>query len=75
MPALAGLSQMHYRKFLVWNATGGVVWGVIFVSLGHFAGHSYAALEKSVGRGMSLTVAAIVVVALITWRIRREQND
>ena len=23
---LAGVSRMHYRRFLFWNATGGIVW-------------------------------------------------
>ena len=28
MPGLAGMSKMHYRRFLVANALGGIIWGV-----------------------------------------------
>ena len=41
MPALAGAAHMPYRKFLLWNAIGGIAWGTTFVLLGHAAGDSY----------------------------------
>lgn len=34
VPALAGSAQIPYRRFLPWNAIGGLVWGVLFTSLG-----------------------------------------
>lgn len=34
MPALAGTSTMPYRRFITWNALGGIVWGIGFVLLG-----------------------------------------
>ena len=40
-PGLAGLSGMRYRRFLVWNALGGLVWGVGCVVAGYVAGSSY----------------------------------
>lgn len=30
MPGIAGLSQMRYRVFLLWNALGGIAWGITF---------------------------------------------
>jgi membrane-associated protein len=78
MPALAGASQMQYRRFLVFNAAGGIVWGVGFTLLGYLAGNSYKAVEKTAGRGVALGVLVLVVVALIVWRIRahrRERGD
>src|SRR5664279_1909836 len=33
-PGLAGLSRMRYRRFLAYNAAGGVVWGIGVVLLG-----------------------------------------
>ncbi|WFR74608.1 hypothetical protein P9209_16815 [Prescottella defluvii] len=40
MPALAGMSRMPYRRFLAYNAAGGLVWGIGFVLLGYLAGSS-----------------------------------
>ncbi len=75
MPALAGASGMPYRTFIVWNAAGGVVWGTLFVVLGHVAGQSYKAVEQTVGRGLAIGVLAIVVVAVIAWRVYERRKD
>lgn len=75
MPFLAGASQMRYRTFLAFNAAGGIVWGVAVVLLGYFAGASYSKVEHLFGRAAAITVAVIVVVALVVWRIRRRATD
>lgn len=74
MPALAGASRMPYRKFLVWNALGGVVWGTVFVIVGYAAGASYHQVERQVGRGIAIGLAALVVTGLVIWRIRSERS-
>ena len=71
MPALAGIAQMRYPKFLVFNAAGGIAWGTVVVLVGYAAGASYAKVEKTVGRSSALAVVAIVAVGLIGWRIRK----
>lgn len=75
MPALAGAAEMPYRRFLLWNATGGIVWGTGFVLLGFAAGASYHQVEKQVGRGVAVVLALIVVSALVVWRVRRARAD
>jgi membrane protein DedA with SNARE-associated domain len=75
MPALAGTSHMPYRRFLPFNAVGGLVWGTGFVLLGYVAGNSYAQLEKSVGRALALVVLGIVLVGLIVWRVRKGKRE
>ena len=54
MPALAGTARMPYRKFLAWNAAGGLVWGVAVVMLGYLAG----ALLTSITLGLVIVFAA-----------------
>jgi membrane protein DedA with SNARE-associated domain len=71
MPALAGTARMPYRKFLAWNALGGVVWGVAVVLLGYLAGASYRTLQHRLGTGAALVVAGVVVVGLVVWGVRR----
>jgi membrane protein DedA with SNARE-associated domain len=70
MPGLTGVSQMPYRRFLSFNALGGIIWGAIFVTVGYLAGASYALVAKTVGRDLSLAAAAAVVLAIVGWRIR-----
>ena len=75
MPALAGASKMPYRRFVLWNAAGGIIWGSTYVVLGYLAGHSYRAIEQSVGRGLAIGVAVIVVVAAVVWKLRSDRRD
>lgn len=75
MPALAGTARMRYLKFLAFNAAGGIVWGIGFTLLGYLAGNSYKTIEQTVGRGAAIAIAAIVVLALIAWRIREHRRN
>ncbi|WP_229715270.1 DedA family protein [Subtercola lobariae] len=38
-PVAAGVGKMHYSKFLLYNAIGGVAWTFLLVLLGFFLGH------------------------------------
>jgi len=74
MPALAGASHMPYRKFLAWNAVGGLVWGTLFVIVGYAAGASYHQVERQIGRGIAIGLAVIVVGLVVVWRPRSERR-
>ena len=63
MPGLAGTSRMPYLRFLTFNAAGAIIWGVDVTLLGFFAGHSYAAVEKALGR-----TSAVLLVLILSWR-------
>lgn len=71
MPALAGMSGMHYPRFFAFNAAGGLVWGTGFVLLGFFAGNSYDAVAKVVGRDVTAVVVVVAILAVVLWRVRR----
>ncbi len=76
MPGLAGISKMHYRRFLFANALGAVVWGVSFTLLGYFAGNALAKVEKYASWfGIAMLVLMIGGwTALHFLRKRREQH-
>jgi membrane-associated protein len=75
MPGLAGTFGVPYRRFLAFNAAGGLVWGLGFVLLGYAAGASYQKLESYAGRASEiiLGVVVVVVVALVIRRRRAER--
>jgi membrane protein DedA with SNARE-associated domain len=75
MPALAGASRMPYRRFLLWNAAGGLVWGSVFVVVGYVAGASYQQVEKQVGRDIAIALVVVVVAGLVFWRFRSHRRD
>jgi membrane-associated protein len=75
MPGLAGLSEMQYRRFLLWNALGGLTWGTAFCLVGYFAGASYAKVASKIGTGSAVVVGAIVVVTLVVWQLRLRRRE
>jgi membrane protein DedA with SNARE-associated domain len=75
MPALAGAALMPYRRFLFFNALGGIVWGTGCVLLGYVAGDSYAAIEKYVGRGAAGLAGVVVIALIVVWRVRKSRAE
>jgi membrane-associated protein len=41
VPGLAGMGRMPYRRFLLANLTGAVLWGAMMVAAGYLAGNSW----------------------------------
>jgi membrane protein DedA with SNARE-associated domain len=74
MPALAGLSRMPRHVFLLFNAAGGLVWGVSYSLLGYIAGNAYTRIEHDAGRVVAIAVVAAAVLAVIIWRLRRRRG-
>ncbi|MFJ9034656.1 DedA family protein [Streptomyces sp. NPDC102274] len=70
MPAPASVSRMPYRRFLLFNALGGLAWGVSFTLLGYFAGTAYTRIEGLVGRGVAVVLAVVVAAAAAVWHVR-----
>ncbi len=66
---------MPYPRFLAWNAVGRLTWGATVVLLGYAAGASYAQVEKTFGRDAAFVVLAIVIVAVVVWRLRRHRAE
>ena len=75
MPALAGISHMRYRVFLLFNAAGGLVWGVGFTLLGYYAGDAYKRVEKTAGTAVAIVVAVLVAAGLVVWHLRRRRRE
>jgi membrane-associated protein len=74
MPGLAGMSKMHYRRFLVANALGGVIWGVGFTLLGYFAGGALTKIEKYASwAGIALLVLVIAFAVVMHSRRKRRE--
>jgi membrane protein DedA with SNARE-associated domain len=71
MPAAAGAARVRYRTFLVYSVVGGIVWGVGYCLLGYLAGSAYTVIEREVGTGLAIAVAAVVAAAVAVWAVRR----
>ncbi len=67
IPSAAGAAGIPYRRFLLWNVLGGVVWGTGFTLLGYAGGESYRAVIAYAGRAGWGVLAVVVTIALIAW--------
>jgi membrane-associated protein len=73
VPAAAGAAEVPYRTFALYNLVGGVIWGVGYSLLGYLAGSAYTVVERRVGAGLAVVVAAAVIAAGIAWALRRHR--
>lgn len=59
-PFVAGIGQMNYGKFLLYNVTGGIVWILLFLYGGYFFGNL-----PFVKQNFSLVILAIIIISVI----------
>jgi membrane protein DedA with SNARE-associated domain/membrane-associated phospholipid phosphatase len=66
IPGLAGMSGMEYRKFALYNVSGGTIWASGLVLLGYAGGSSYRHVESVAKRaGLVLLLLMVVVGATV----------
>jgi membrane-associated protein len=74
MPALAGMSKLTYRRFLLANVVSALLWGVGYCLLGYFAGGALTQIENSATwLGIALLVAIAVAFAVYFFRKKRRK--
>jgi membrane protein DedA with SNARE-associated domain len=70
---LAGESRMRWRRFLFWNALGGIAWAATIGSLAYALGRSASGSLGAIGF-VGLAIAVLVfVIARIRRRVRSDQ--
>lgn len=74
MPAAAGAAEVPYRVFAINNLISGVIWGVGYSLLGYLAGSAYVVVERTVGAGLAIVLAVIVITAAGIWAWRRHHR-
>ncbi len=70
---LAGTNRMRWRRFLLFNAAGGVLWAAIYSFGSYLAGNTLNRLSKPVDIVLGVVAAVVVVVGL--WLIRRRGDQ
>ena len=73
---IAGISQMRWFTFLVYNVIGACVWVATWLTLGYVAGDHIATIYSDVNRYFLYLLIAVVVLlaAYIGWRLLRRRR-
>jgi membrane-associated protein len=74
MPAAAGAAEVPYRVFAISNLISGIAWGVGYSLLGYLAGSAYGVVERTVGAGLAIAVAVLIVGLVAIWAWRRHRR-
>lgn len=76
VPGIAGMTRMPYRKFLLWNVLGAIIWAPAIVIAGFLAGNSFLVVEHWLGRASLATGAVVAIVSVwVGTRHARDQQD
>jgi membrane protein DedA with SNARE-associated domain len=70
---VAGITGMHWKRFIPFNALGAALWVGLWVSVGYLAGNHITTIYEQITRYSLyvLIVLAVAVAALIAWRVRK----
>jgi membrane protein DedA with SNARE-associated domain len=67
---IAGLTRMHWLRFVAFNLLGAVLWVAVWVSVGDLAGSHLASLYRTLTR-YELYLLIVLVVLLAFYVVRR----
>jgi membrane protein DedA with SNARE-associated domain len=62
----AGLSKIPFRRFVFWNALGGIVWTAALMLVGFYLGNFYLKVNGVLGIFSTLALFVVVFIVLIS---------
>lgn len=78
---LAGVNHMNWRNFVIYNAAGGILWAIVYGTIGYVAGrifHDNFTQVEHIARTISWVGAGVIVATVIAiflvMRWRRKQS-
>ena len=66
---VAGLGRMHWWKFLIWNALGGIIWATSVGLVAYYSGHAAANAIGRYGLFAAIGIIAALVVLALGYRL------
>jgi membrane protein DedA with SNARE-associated domain len=71
VPFTAGMSEMPFRRFLVYEVAGGICWAFAYTLLGYFFGRSWELVGTWAGRAGLFAFLIVLFVAGLTYVYRK----
>ena len=72
---IAGITHMHWLRFVAFNALGAALWVGTWVSVGYFAGQHITTIYNAITRySLYAAIAAVVLIAAwVVYRLRKHR--
>lgn len=69
----AGVSRMDYKKFVLYDFLGALIWAPVISILGYFLGYNWPLLEKIINRiGLGVfLILVLIIIGVYVYRRRR----
>jgi len=65
---LAGVNRMHWRKFLIFNAAGGIVWSTLYGTAAFLLGKQLLQLSGRVDFALAIVGVAVIIAVIVFLR-------
>jgi membrane protein DedA with SNARE-associated domain len=65
---LAGVNRMHWRRFLIFNAAGGIIWSTIYGVAAYLLGKQLLQLSGRVDLVLAIIGVAVIIAAIVVLR-------
>ncbi len=65
---------MRFGEFFIWNAAGGITWGVSYGLVGYFAGSAAAGAITRFGIYAAIGLAVVLVVGYSVIKLRERRR-
>lgn len=73
---MAGIGEMNFAKFMVWNVLGAAAWSSLVGLLAYYLGQKVIdAAERDAGIGIAATVGIVLIVVLHHWWQKRRGHE
>jgi len=74
VPVVAGAAVMNYRRFQLYNITGGAAWVWSMLMIGYILGRSIPGIEKHIDLVIAIVIFLSLMPAVIGWLRRRRHQ-
>ena len=71
---LAGINEMPFPQFFLYNALGGITWGVTFGLVGYFAGSAAADAITNFGVYAAIALGVLLIGGYVLFKARERRR-
>ena len=77
---IAGITGMHWKKFVIFNSLGAALWVGVWVSIGYFSGSNIDTIYKTATKyelyfGILVGLVIVAFIGRHVWRWRKERRE